>query len=323
MDERVIQIPPLGGRLEATLSLARILRREKPDVSISAISACNLRHAVAATLVGRRNRAIMTYHGHVTAEPELSNQIGYWATSITSRLVARTVAVSDGLRRHMVEDWGSSPRKTVRIYNPTLAGNPDTAAKTEAELLSREPIVLSAGSFLPRKNFPALVRAFAHVKTTGARLVVLGEGRMRGDIEAEIARLGLGDRVTLTGYQREPWAFYRQARCFAFASKEESFGLVLVEALGQGLPVIVTPSDGPNEIMSDPRYGELVAHDDPLVMAAAIDRALTAPGDPRPRLARAADYSVDVGLDNYEAMIEEVAAEAERGRAVSQLGAVA
>ncbi len=314
LDPAVRQLPPTGGRWETIAKLVRILRTEKPDVSISAISACNMRHAIAAFLAGRRNRAVMTYHGHSTAEPELSNQIGYWMTWATSRFIARTVAVSDGLRRHVVKDWWGSTKRTVRIYNPTLSSRDPGIPQTEADLLRRSPLVLSVGSFLPRKNFLSLIRAFANVKTPDAKLMILGEGRQRPELEAEVARLGLQDRVSLPGYLQEPWTAYRQARCFAFSSREESFGLVLVEALAEGLPIAVTPSDGPNEVLEDGRYGTFVPHDDADAMAAAIDDMLARPGDPQPRLARAAEFSVENGIMAYEQMFTTIAWDADRAR---------
>lgn len=311
----VRRYPPTGGRVSSVKALARFIAVERPDVSISAISACNLRHAIAATLAGRRNRAIMSYHGHSGSEPEFSNQLGYWATPITTRLLARTVAVSDGLRRHIVDTWHGSAAKTVRIYNPTLVGHLEGVARSEAELKARPPTVVSVGSLLMRKNYIGLVRAFAEVKTPDARLVIVGEGPMRFDIEAEIARLGLTGRVSLPGYLTEPWDAYAGARAFALASREESFGLVIVEALAQGLPVVVTTSDGPQEVLDHGRYGTLVDQDDAVGMAAAIDRALSAPGDPSPRLQRAAEYGVAAGVDAYEALFREVAAAADaRGR---------
>jgi glycosyltransferase involved in cell wall biosynthesis len=312
LDPAVRQLPPTGSRWQTIGKLVRLLKSEQPDITVSAISACNMRHAVAAFLAGRRHRAIMTYHGHASAEPETSNQFGYWTTWLTSRIVSRTVAVSDGLRRHVVKDWWGSPKRTVRIYNPTMVSSCANVAHTEADLLAREPIVLSVGSFLPRKNFIGLIQAFALVTTPGAKLVILGEGRMRAALEAEVTRLGLEGRVTMPGYLPEPWMAYRQARCFAFASREESFGLVLVEALAEGLPIVVTPSDGPNEILANGEYGALVPHDDPVAMAAAIDAALIAPGDPTERLARAKEFSVEAGIQAYEDMFQTVAWEADR-----------
>jgi glycosyltransferase involved in cell wall biosynthesis len=312
LDAAVRRPPPTGGRWETICKLVHILKTEKPDITISAISACNMRHALAAFLAGRRSRSIMTYHGHSSAEPEMSNQVGYWTTWLTSRVTSRTVAVSDGLRRHVVKDWWGSPKRTVRIYNPTMVSDCTDVAQTEAQLLAREPIVLSVGSFLPRKNFIGLIQAFALVKTPGARLLILGEGRMREALEAEVARLDLQDRISLPGYLPEPWMAYRRARCFAFASREESFGLVLVEALAEGLPVAVTPSDGPNEVLENGEYGTLVPHDDPVAMAEAIDAMLTAPGDPAPRLERAREFSVETGIQAYEDMFQTVAWEADR-----------
>ena len=76
------------GHVQSTLALARLLRRESPDASISAISVSNLKHAVAAVIAGRINRSILTYHGFYLSEHERLSNIGYRLTPVLSRLAA-------------------------------------------------------------------------------------------------------------------------------------------------------------------------------------------------------------------------------------------
>ena len=178
------------------------------------------------------------------------------------------------------------------------------------ELALRDPVVLAAGRFATYKNFPMLVRAFAHVTTPGARLVLMGEGDDRPRIEAEVARLHLGDRVTLTGYQPEPWRYYERARCFVSSADSEAFGLVIVEALAYGLPVVSTRTEGPGEILEDGRHGVMTPLRDEMALARAIDAVLSNPGDPGPRQARARDFSVDAALDAYAELFAEIEREA-------------
>ena len=294
-----------GNHITASLRLARLLRTEKPEISISALSISNLKHLVAATLAGRLHRAVQSYHGYDHSEPQLLSGLSYWLTPLSTRLMARTIAVSDGLLRHVVGKWRGKAARCLRIYNPVTDGGGSLAGLLLAQ---RAPIVLAAGRLVAYKNFPLLVRSFALVEPKTAQLVIMGEGDQRPVIAAEIARLGLADRVTLAGYVREPWAMYETARCFALASNSESFGLVVVEALAHGLPVVATASDGPREIVDSAVLGTLVPHGDETALATAISRALADPGDPVPRRARAAEFSVEVAMRNYAQVFDSVIA---------------
>jgi glycosyltransferase involved in cell wall biosynthesis len=291
--------------LVATWRLARLLARERPDTSISALSISNLKHLAAAVIAGRRSQAIQTYHGYSHSEPQFLSRVGYALTCLSSRLLARTVAVSDGLLDAIRVIWGASKRRSLRIYNPVAAAAlANDAAFTP--LGEREPVVLGIGRLVGYKNFPLLVRAFAHVQPRNARLVILGEGPERAAIESEIARLGLGGRVMLAGYVGTAWPYFAKARCLALASNSETFGLVVVEALAQGLPVIATASDGPSEILDGRGLGTLVPRGDAVALAQAITATLAAPGDPAPRIVRARAFALDAALDAYARLFDEI-----------------
>jgi glycosyltransferase involved in cell wall biosynthesis len=309
VDPAVRRITLGGNHLTSSLRLARLMRTERPDISLSALSVSNLKHLAAALLSGRRRRAIQTYHGYDHSEPQPLSQISYRLTPLSSRLFARTVAVSDGLLTHILGKWRASRARSLRIYNPAAGGAPAHPAQALA-LADRPPVVLSGGRLVAYKNFPLLIRAFAQVEPKDARLVIMGEGAERAAIEAEVGRVGIEQRVTLAGYVRDPWALYEAARCFVLASNSESFGLVVAEALAHGLPVVATASDGPREILQDGVFGALVPHENEAALAAAITRALAAPGDPEPRRARARAFSVDAAADLYAALFEDVIARA-------------
>ena len=284
------------------MRLARLLREEKPDVSLSALSGQNLKHLVAAILAGRLQRAVQSYHGFFEGEPRLLSRLSYFLTPLSSRLMAKTVCVSDALRNELMRRFHASATRTVRIYN---------AVPKAGDLISRErkearPIVLACGRLSPDKNYPFLIRAFARMKRSDLRLVILGEGPERATIETEIPRLELADRVSLPGYaDTEHW--YERASCLALTSKREAFGLVLVEALAAGLPVVATASGGPDEILEHGRYGRVVAQGDEASFAAALDAALAEPGDAAARVARANDFSMEICVATYEKLFYEVA----------------
>jgi glycosyltransferase involved in cell wall biosynthesis len=310
LDPRLRQVVLGSGHLGAVWRLARLLREEKPDVSFSAIGVSNLKHSLAALLAGRARRAVLSIHAFAVSEPQLLSRIAYWATPLLSRLTARTVAVSHSLRTHLIERWHAVPTRTVAIPNPVLV-------RADAETVAAPPsvpIVLACGRLIPGKNMRGLVRAFAAVAAgRSAKLVILGEGPERAALEADIDALGLDGRVHLPGYIAEPWAFYSQAACFVSASLAESFSMVIVEALAYGLPVVAVDCAGPREVLADGRYGTLVAPGDEPALAAAIARALDAPGDPAPRQRRAAAFSVDAALETYSRLFADLLEDAEAG----------
>ena len=262
---RLVVLPK--GHAAATLALAGHLRRRKPHVSLSAISVSNLKHAAAATLAGRRDRAVLGYHGFYESEQERLSNIGYRLTRLLSNATARTIAVSDSLRSDLIARFGVAPDRIATIFNPA-APDPFPPDRSAAEIAARAPVVVAIGRLAPDKNFAGLLHAFAKVETPGARLV--------------------------------------QARCFVLASFKETFGLACVEALACGLPCVVTACGGPQEIVNSPDLGAVVPVDDADALARAIDAALQAPGDPAPRQARARDFTLDVALDRYDALISRI-----------------
>jgi glycosyltransferase involved in cell wall biosynthesis len=318
LDETVRRVTLGRNHLLAVWRLARLIARERPDVSVSALGASNLKLALAAALVGATGRAIISYHGHFAAEPQTLSRIAYLLTPILTRLAARTVCVSDSLRAYLVSVWRASASRTRRIYNPVDVGSDGGADALPLE--RREPVVISASRLVADKNVDGLVRAFARVEPADARLVLLGDGPERPAIEAEIARLGLGARVSLQGYVDRPWTRYGEARCFALFSNDESFGLVLVEALACGLPVVGVDCGGVREVLDGGRYGRLVAAGDEAGLARALSEILAHPGDAAAGQARARMFSLDAALDAYGALFDEVCASAEVRADVRRVG---
>src|SRR5271169_5958854 len=194
-----VRIERLGpSHPRATLKLARLISAERPDVSVSALGVRNLKHVVASTLAGRRRRAILTYHGHVDAEPRFLDRLSNRLTPLTTRLAARTVCVSEWMRRHVVDDLGGDARRAVTIHNPVGIDRAMPAVNA-SDLAARAPIVLALGRLVPEKDFAMLIGAFARIHLPDARLVILGDGPQRGALEEMARERGVGDRVSMLG----------------------------------------------------------------------------------------------------------------------------
>lgn len=170
-----------------------------------------------------------------------------------------------------------------------------SAAPGHAFFADGTPVIVGAGRLVPDKDFPTLLRAFAIARRARPlRLLLLGEGRDRKQLERLATALGIGADVDLPGFLADPLPSFRAARLFVLSSRSEGAPNVLVEALACGTPVVSTdcPS-GPREILRDGQLGRLVPVADPLLMAEAILDTLAHPPASRTLQARAADFEAE------------------------------
>ncbi len=298
-----------SGHGHAVLELAKLLRQETPDVILSALCVANLKLGLAGLMAAARRRCVLSYHGYSVNEPQRLSQISYRLTPVLTRLCARTICVSDGLLTYLRKVWHADAVRTLRIYNPAVLTNSKVPAPWQphhAESL----LFIACGRLNAAKNFTGLVRAFAAGAPSDARLRILGEGSARAAIMAVAARLKVADRVEMPGYVADVGAEFARADCFVSSSDQESFGLVVVEALACGLPVIATACDGPCEILDFGRFGTLVPCGDDTALAKALGAFVPSPLQADMRRARAREFGLEPALAAYEGLIREVMADA-------------
>jgi glycosyltransferase involved in cell wall biosynthesis len=128
-----------------------------------------------------------------------------------------------------------------------------------------------------------MIRAFAELRRQrSARLMIIGDGRRRRELEALITALGLEEDVSLHRFVENPFPYFLRAKLLVLSSTYEGLPTVLIEALALGTPIVATdcPS-GPREILQDGAFGDLVPVGDVAALATAMNRALS--GDAKPR----------------------------------------
>ncbi len=154
-----------------------------------------------------------------------------------------------------------------------------------------ETLVLSVGRLAREKDMHVVLQAFARLPAAGMRLAIAGDGPERERLEHEAERLGIAARTVFAGElaRDELPAVYAAADAFAFASRSETQGLVLVEAMAAGLPVAAVESAPTREVLGG---AGTLAGPDPAQLAAAILEALAAK-DPGRSRAVAAGFERD------------------------------
>lgn len=136
--------------------------------------------------------------------------------------------------------------------------------------------VASMGRFVREKRFDLLLSAFARVaEGRDCTLLLVGDGPLRPELERLAHQLRIADRVRMPGLLQDPWRLLRHADLFVLSSEAESFGMVLVEAMACGVPVISFDCPtGPAEIIRDRVDGILVPLGDVQALAEQIERLL-------------------------------------------------
>jgi len=157
------------------------------------------------------------------------------------------------------------------------------AAELAAIDAAREPFtVLCVARQYPRKRVVDLIEAFAlvRVRLPQAHLVIIGDGPEHGALQRRVQELQLQQAVALLGAlpdDGEVRRWYARASLFCLPSEQEGFGIVFLEAMASGLPVVSTTAAAIPEVVPDQRAGLLVAPRDPAALAAALVRLLEDP----------------------------------------------
>jgi len=294
----------------AVPNLARYLKRSKPDVLMAAGWQVNLVATWTKLLTLTSFKLVVSVRSHITQQSKNSD---VWyapynplAVRIFYPFADSIIAVSSGVLEDLSDISSRAARKGHVVYNPTVNQNLIKSSRHKVdhpwfEDRNRVPVLLGVGRMDPQKNFSLLLRAFAALlRRRNVRLVLLGDGNERRELEALACRLDVQDYVEFMGFKENPYKYMANAALFVLSSNFEGSPNVLVEALACGCPVVSTdcPS-GPREILDGGKWGRLVPVGDEEELTEAMDEALAASHDPERLRQRAMDFSVGTAVENY------------------------
>lgn len=298
--------------VKAILPLSRYLQQEKPFALVSHMNHANVMAVIAKKLSGIKTRLLLIEHDTLSvAKSKLLR--GALVPPLVKLLYPRAdfvVGVSKGTVQDLENHFGIPREKLKVIYNPVV----DDILLTKAKAAFNHPwfqegsppVFLAVGRLTEQKDFFTLIKAFELVRRQrSARLIILGEGESRSELEAMIAELGISEDISMPGFVENPYAYMSRATAFVLSSRWEGLGVVLIEAMACGCPVIATdcPS-GPKEILAAGQFGALIPIGDVSTMSAAMLQVLKAPVDRNVLMQRAMYFSVERAVSEYLSLLE-------------------
>jgi glycosyltransferase involved in cell wall biosynthesis len=260
----------------ALLPLVRYFRLAIPDATQAFMWPVTVLTVIAHRLAGRPGRLALSDHATLSKQyaPRLralraTTRIFYPAAQAricVSADVADDLACLSGIDRggiHVIKN----PVKLPEQY-------PNRVPAVEELWPAGGRRILTVGSFKREKNQKLLLDSFAILSARQrVVLMMLGDGPMRDELEAHARQLNVADRVAMPGVRADPAPYYASADMFVLSSDDEGYPLVLVEALGAGLPTISTAcGSGAQEILGN--YGRLTPVADAIALADAMEATL-------------------------------------------------
>ena len=189
---------------------------------------------------------------------------------LTYPRVKNIIAVSEDVASILRSDF--SLKSVSRIYNPVDAA--DILAQVKEPYVHPKPYIVALGRFHEVKRYDLLINAYANSKMKqDCDLIIVGDGELRTDLEDQVNRLQLHQKVHFAGTQSNPFPYLAGARFLTLSSRTEAFPMVLIEALALKCPVVATDCPtGPREIVRDGENGLLVENENMSAFSEAIDK---------------------------------------------------
>lgn len=174
------------------------------------------------------------------------------------------VVLCDEMYQEACNVWPHLQDKLLVLPNPINL--PDLVRKSEEPI--QLPVEITAGEYFisiarltHQKNIHLLINSFKQSKDRGTtwKLIILGEGEDKNDLSQLIIDLNLANHVYLLGYKKNPYPYLKNAGALVLSSREEGFGLVLIEAMSLGCSTIsLSCPTGPTDILQNGKLGKLV-----------------------------------------------------------------
>ncbi len=247
----------------------KVIRKISPDIILSNMDFTNIYAILSKAIFRYKIPLIICVH----TNPKIAYRKGETYINIfiknfyKLKLVDKIITVSKEIQKIFEYEYGIDKRKIRTIYNSIDLERINSLKREKLfeseELFNSKKIIkfITIGRLREVKGYKNLIDAFSLVKeqVPNSKLIIIGEGPLKGELEKKIKELALSDDVLLLGLKRNPMKYLIKSDIFVLSSLREGFPVALLEALACGLPIISTDCEtGPREILDNGRYGLLV-----------------------------------------------------------------
>jgi glycosyltransferase involved in cell wall biosynthesis len=272
------------------MATVRYLRAYQPDILLPMPWYFNIVAIWAKYLSGAKTKVILGEHNIISLEASIEHRDKLHLRFLPI-LMRYTYPYGDGLvgvSKDTITDLTETLKIGAKIPMQVILNpiNPDRVQQLAKEPIDHPwfhssdiPTIVTVARLAKQKQLDGLIRAFAEVvKVTPARLLILGEGPLRVELEHLCQELGIAAAVSMPGYDPNPYRYMAKCDLFVLASAWEGCPIALQEAMACGAAVVVTDAPGGmKDIIEDGKYGMMVPTGDPDALAAGILQILTQP----------------------------------------------
>lgn len=264
----------------AIIPLAKLIRKEQPEILFSTIPNYNTIAILAKLLSRTKTKVIVREAAYLGGN--WKGNIKLYCYGRLYSITQKVIALSKGVKENLVTRYHVKRDQIKVIYNPVDLHYIEEAMqepidqKYEAIFSSGRKVIVTAGRLVSEKDHATLLHAFKRVMDDiPSELVILGEGELDDPLKQLTKQLNIEDYVHFIGFQQNPYPYFHQADIFTLTSTTEGFGHVLVEAMATGTPVVSTRcAPGGEEVLQNGTYGKMCDVGDDKEIAAQIVNVL-------------------------------------------------
>lgn len=262
-------------------------KKIKPDIVHTAAVEANFYGVLAAKLAG-----VKLIFAEEIGIPKHSKK-----TQLLMRIVylftKNVICVSNAVKKYLVQLREIREKKGIVIYNPVA-----TKPYKSSTLMGNT--IICVGRLERVKNQKILIQAVSKSKHKNLKLLLVGDGRERHNLEFQIKNLQLENQVTITGFVSNPEVYLAQSDLFVLPSKSEGFGIAVLEAMQQGIPCLCTNVGGIPEFMDENTNGWLFNPLDENELVTKIDAYFDLPIEVRQQIGQAGRLTAQNGFSESD-----------------------
>lgn len=243
---KIFNSKPNISNLKNIWLLYKWFKIEKPDVVHTAAAEANFHGIIAAKLAN--------------VKVIIAEEIGFPSHSKKAQIIFKflyrfankVICVSEAVKNFLIEINEIKNQKGIVIYNPA-----SLPKNNFVKQLSNDFTMVCVGRLEVVKNQQLLIKAISKIKNQNTKLILVGDGRERNNLESLIESLNLQHRIQITGFTETPEVYLAQANLFVLPSLSEGFGIAVVEAMLLGIPCLCSNVGGIPEFIIDNKTGWL------------------------------------------------------------------